>query len=102
MRSLYSSKADPIAVDEIFGAYVLDSRPAAEFYYDAAKNKLVNLDFYGPQGSGMVFTTPADDPVGGHSHDPEGPRNIGQQGRQMRMAGWIDLESRLSVSDPIS
>ncbi|KAM3071187.1 hypothetical protein ACMFMF_007662 [Clarireedia jacksonii] len=82
---------------EIFGAYILDSRPAAEFYYDAAKNKLVNLDFDETQGSGMVFTTPADDLIGGHSHDREGSNNNGQQGRQMRMAGWIDLESRLSV-----
>ncbi|PQE06508.1 dna mismatch repair msh5 protein [Rutstroemia sp. NJR-2017a WRK4] len=84
--------------NEIFGAYILDSRPAAEFSYDAAKNKLVNLDFEGPQGSDMVFTTPADDLVGGPSHDQEeSSNNMGQQGRQMRMAGGIDLESKLSV-----
>jgi DNA mismatch repair protein MSH5 len=50
----------------------------------------------------MVFTTPADDLVGGPSHDQEESSNMGQQGRQMRMAGWIDLESRLSVSIPFS
>lgn len=82
--------------DEVFGSYVLDSRPASEFYYEGAKNKLVNLDLDAQHESGMTFTTPGDDFVG--PHDQADSSGVGRQGRLMRLAGWIDLESRLSVS----
>ncbi|ESZ91643.1 DNA mismatch repair protein Msh6 [Sclerotinia borealis F-4128] len=58
--------------NEIFGSYVLDSRPAAEFYYETAKIKLANLDIEGARGVNMTFATPGDDFAGDHNHDQAG------------------------------
>ncbi|QSZ29053.1 hypothetical protein DSL72_003563 [Monilinia vaccinii-corymbosi] len=83
--------------NEIFGSYVLDSRPAAEFYYEAAKNKLASLDIEGARGAGMVLATPGDDFTGDRNHDQAELSGAGRQGRLIRLAGWIDLDSRLSI-----
>ncbi|RAL65195.1 hypothetical protein DID88_001301 [Monilinia fructigena] len=78
--------------NEIFGSYVLDSRPAAEFYYEAAKNKLASLEIEGARGASMILATPGD-----RKCDQAELSGTGRQGRLMRLAGWIDLDSRLSI-----
>ncbi|KAA8567184.1 hypothetical protein EYC84_010241 [Monilinia fructicola] len=83
--------------NEIFGSYVLDSRPAAEFYYEAAKNKLASLEIAGMTGGGMTLATPGDDFGGDRKHDQAELSGTGRHGRLMRLAGWIDLDSRLSI-----
>jgi DNA mismatch repair protein MSH5 len=75
-------------------------RPSAEFCFEAAKNKLVNLDLVAQDEHHTMFQTPSDYPVGGpygQSYDAES----GCQARLMRLARWIDLDSRLTVSFPI-
>ncbi|OBT79203.1 hypothetical protein VF21_01764 [Pseudogymnoascus sp. 05NY08] len=85
--------------DAIFGAYVLDSRPSAEFQYEPAKSKLVNYDLSGSNGPRMQFSTPGDELMGnmGYMQDPEEYEAAGHQGRLLRLAGCIDLESRVSI-----
>lgn len=77
--------------DDVFGSYILDSRPSAEFRYDAAKNKLVHLDFSVDEPTRMVFTTPGDN-MGDQLES-----GTGRQGRLLRLAGLVDLESRITV-----
>ncbi|APA14707.1 hypothetical protein SS1G_06712 [Sclerotinia sclerotiorum 1980 UF-70] len=83
---------------EIFGSYTLDSRPAAEFYYEAAKNRLASLDIGAAGDAGMMFVTPGDDFAGDRNHIQADLGGAGRQGALMRLAGWVDLESRNSVS----
>ncbi|KFY27431.1 hypothetical protein V493_03503 [Pseudogymnoascus sp. VKM F-4281 (FW-2241)] len=85
--------------DAIFGAYILDSRPSAEFQYEAAKSKLVSCDLSGSNGPRMQFSTPGDELMGnmGYIQDPEDYEAAGYQGRLLRLAGCIDLESRVSI-----
>jgi DNA mismatch repair protein MSH5 len=80
-------------VDDIYG-YVLDARPSSEFYYEAAKNKLVNLEQSAGPAPSIMFTTPGDDLVGDAEADHS---STGRQGKLMRLAGWIDLDSKLTV-----
>jgi DNA mismatch repair protein MSH5 len=77
---------------------VLDSRPSVEFQFEAAKNKLINLEFISEHGPEIVFVTPGDDLIArgayGQGHNDSG---VGRQGRLVRLAGWMDLDSRLTV-----
>ena len=85
----------------MFGSYVLDSRPSAEFQYEAAKGKLVNLDpsFEEDEDHRMQFCVPGDELLGNSDHiqDYEDQDTKGHQGRLLRLAGSIDLDSRVSV-----
>lgn len=44
-----------------------------------------------------MFATPGDDFAGDRNHDQTELSGAGRQGRLMRLAGWVDLDSRLSV-----
>ena len=85
-------------LDIIYGLYVLDSRPSSEFNFEAAKNKLINLDIASDHGPQVMFTTPDDDITGNATRgwDPV-DLAAGRYSRLMRLAGWIDLDSRLTV-----
>lgn len=78
--------------------YLLDCRPNAEFSYDAARNKLVNLRIGQPHGPKVTFVVPGDivtqndDYIGGGYHG-----FAGRQGQLLRLSGWINMESRLTV-----
>lgn len=45
------------------GSYILDTRAAADFRYEAAKEKLINLDLIDPPE--IVFRTAGDDGYSG-------------------------------------
>ncbi|KAI9051038.1 hypothetical protein LZ554_005146 [Drepanopeziza brunnea f. sp. 'monogermtubi'] len=75
--------------NDIFGAYVLDARPSPEFSSEGAKSKLVGLDLAADDGLNIAFTTPGDAMIGDAS--------MGRQGRLMRLAGWIDLDSEVTI-----
>jgi DNA mismatch repair protein MSH5 len=76
-----------VFVDNIFGSYILDSRASIEFNYESSKNKLVNLELGIGEKPGIAFTTPEDDQRG----------DATSKGRLLRLAGWIDMDSKLSV-----
>ncbi|QIX01697.1 hypothetical protein AMS68_007214 [Peltaster fructicola] len=67
--------------------YLFESRPSAEFAYESSKNKLLNLNIgrsYGPQ---VNFIVPGD----------EVNEQDSRQGQLLRLSGWIDAESRLTI-----
>lgn len=84
--------------DDIFGSYILDSRPSSEFNFEAAKNKLVNI-YLGAEGQPtVVFTTPEEELTGEARYGNEDHSGgTGRKGRLMRLTGWIDLDNNVSV-----
>jgi DNA mismatch repair protein MSH5 len=75
--------------------FVLEVRPPSEFYYDAAKSKLVNLHLGEENGTHISFNVPGELATNVRLSD----NNIaGQQGQLLRLSGWIDIESRVTVS----
>jgi DNA mismatch repair protein MSH5 len=86
-----------MVLDNIFGSYILNSRASSEFSFESAKNKLVNMDLGPNDGNNLIFTTPEDDMISNSKHRDEAQRGVGRKGRLMRLAGWIDLNNRVSV-----
>jgi DNA mismatch repair protein MSH5 len=79
----------------VFGSYVLDSQPSADFRFDQAKNKLVGLELGADDAPNIVFVIPGEDMAGEAIRGEHG--GTGRQGRLMRLAGWMDLDSSLTV-----
>lgn len=59
----------------------------------------LNFDLSGSNGPRMQFSTPGDELMGnmGYIQDLDEYEAAGHQGRLLRLAGCIDLESRVSV-----
>lgn len=74
--------------------FLLDVRPPSEFYYDAAKSKLANLRLGEDYGTRVRFNVPGEPAIVDH---PGKESAAGQQGQLLRLAGWVDLESRSTV-----
>jgi DNA mismatch repair protein MSH5 len=72
--------------------FLLDVRPPSEFHYDAAKSKLMTLRLGEEDGAQITFNVPGDHLCG---YDTESAH--GQQGQLLRLAGWVDMESRITV-----
>ncbi|KAF7193999.1 MutS protein-like 5 [Pseudocercospora fuligena] len=77
--------------------YLLECRPNAEFGYDSARNKLVNLRIGQTGGPSVTYTVPGD--VMTHDDDRQSSDSgfHGGQASLLRLSGWINLESRLTV-----
>ncbi|KAF2276083.1 mismatch repair protein 5 [Westerdykella ornata] len=75
--------------------FVLDIRPAAEFGYDAAKNKLAGLHLQREGQPNFTFVIPGD--VVAADGLINGEDTPGRQEQLLRLAGWVDLESRLTI-----
>jgi len=73
---------------------LLEIRPSSEFHYEAAKGKLANLRLGKDDGPHITFVVPGDvvEDFG------DGQNATSQQGQLLRLAGWVDMESRLTVS----
>lgn len=76
--------------------YLLEIRPSSEFNYQAASSKLVNLNIGSASAPLMSFVTPADVIVANDFGDDEAFG--GHQGQLLKLAGWVDVDSKLSVS----
>lgn len=74
--------------------FLLEVRPPSEFYYDAAKSKLVGLQLNGAEGSRLSFNVPGEFATVNQSGEEN---TLGQQGQLLRLAGSIDLDSRVTV-----
>ena len=77
-------------LDDVFGSYILDARPSSDFNYEAAKNKLTNLELKLGALPDIAIVTPGDGFVGDGG-------SAGRQGRLLRLAGNVDLDSKLTV-----
>lgn len=77
--------------------YALDVRPSPEFNYDAAKNKLINLRIGSDAGPRVTFVTPGDAIAHGGYDEEIDDGVAGRQGKLLRLSGWIDVDSRITV-----
>ncbi|KAK4993873.1 chaperone ATPase hsp78 [Elasticomyces elasticus] len=95
----YVSKAcaDLGAGDQFRLPYLLEVRPSSEFAYTAAKTRLVNLNIGSDEGPSVTFVVPGDILAGEEGHLNSERGLAGRQARQLRLAGWIDIDSRLTV-----
>lgn len=92
-EELTSSPAD----DRLPLPYRLDHRPNPEFSYDGAKNKLVNLQSIPTDREQVRFLIPGESLTydDGQDYDEFGSTN--RQGKLLRISGWINIDSRVSV-----
>ncbi|KAL2067305.1 hypothetical protein VTL71DRAFT_1729 [Oculimacula yallundae] len=74
--------------NDIFGSYVLDARAASEFSSERAKSKLLSLDMTAEGVSRYAMMAPGSNTIGDTADG---------LGRLMRLAGWIDLDSELTL-----
>ncbi len=72
--------------------FLLENRPPSEFYYEAAKSKLMTLNLGEDSGPQVRFCVPGD-----HLNGLEEDRVHGSQGLLLRLAGMVDMESRVTV-----
>lgn len=82
------------ADDQFALPYILEVRPQAEFNYEAGKNKLINLKIGSEHGPNVTFTVPGDVNTSGGYGDHE---DAGRQEHLLRLSGWVDVESRVTV-----
>lgn len=73
----------------------MELRPSSEFSYEAGKNKLINVHIPFDDNH-PTFVTPGN--TKNFEYDkPYEAGFTGRQGKLLRLAGRVDLESRLSV-----
>lgn len=78
--------------------YLLECRPNAEFSYESARDKLVNLRIDQPDGPNITYVVPGDIVTYEDEHSGGGEDSFaGRQGQLLRLSGWINMESRLTV-----
>ena len=110
---LVSSKLDDTVLDKLdpdrrsmgdgdstaYGMPALCSlRPASEFSYDSARNKLAGLKLDHENGPKITFVTPGDVIAEGNEEYIAGGAAIeSRQGQLLRLAGWIDVDSKVTV-----
>ena len=89
-----SSRSTSGETDQFRLHFLLEVRPPSEFAYSAAKSKLVGLrlgDEFGPR---ISFNVPGELNANDRLDDDN---STGRQGQLLRLAGWIDMESRVTV-----
>lgn len=70
-------------------------RSNSEFHYESAKSKLVGLRLGNTDGPVVSFVVPGGITTDVDDGDPTSVTS--REGALLRLAGWIDLESRLTV-----
>ncbi|RDL41993.1 p-loop containing nucleoside triphosphate hydrolase [Venustampulla echinocandica] len=83
--------------NDVLGSYVLDTRPSSEFGYEQAKDKLVNIQLCADEAPEIIFKTCGDRLAQDAVYGQAGHSSAGREGRLLRLAGWIDLGSTLTV-----
>ncbi|KAF2764623.1 hypothetical protein EJ03DRAFT_391948 [Teratosphaeria nubilosa] len=97
MRDGRAMSVDGRSTDQTRLPYLLECRPNAEFGYDAARNKLVNLRIGQRDGPRVTFVVPGDVVAETDNHDDPEHSFAGHQGALLRLSGWINIESRTTV-----
>ncbi|KAK7535428.1 muts domain V-domain-containing protein [Phyllosticta citricarpa] len=73
--------------------FMLDIRPASEFAYEGAKNKLVNLNIGSERGPQVTFTVPGDIQTAEILNETD----IARQQNLLRLEGWVDMDCKVTV-----
>jgi DNA mismatch repair protein MSH5 len=92
-EELTSSPAD----DRLPLPYRLDHRPNPEFSYEGAKNKLVNLQSIPTDREQVRFLIPGESLTYDDGQDYDEFGSTSRQGKLLRISGWINIDSRVSV-----
>ena len=77
--------------------YLLECRPNAEFGYQASRKKLVNLRIGQHDGPRVTFVVPGDILPQAGSRVVGEDDHADRQGQILRLSGWINLDSSLTV-----
>jgi DNA mismatch repair protein MSH5 len=77
--------------------YLMECRPTAEFGYEAARNKLINLNIGQRDGPRVTFVVPGDVVADFEDYNNPDAGIAGRQGQLLRLSGWINIESRTTV-----
>ncbi|KAK6006420.1 hypothetical protein QM012_006830 [Aureobasidium pullulans] len=73
-------------------------RPASEFSYESAKSRLANLGLGNGDGPKITFVTPGDFTAESSEEQLAGDASVqSQQGQLLRLAGWVNVDSRVTV-----
>ena len=75
----------------------MDMRPAAEFDYEAGKNKLASIKLPSKARHRSSIITPGNNSTYNDYEDPQEAGNSGHFGKLLRLSGRVNLESRLTV-----
>lgn len=78
-----------VRLDEFATTYRILIRPTAEFSYDSARGRLLAINIGEDSGPSLTLQTPGD------IHDISGGQQ--RRGNLLRLAGWINVESRVTV-----
>lgn len=72
-------------------------RPSGEFNYDSSKSKLANLRLDSDEGPRITLTIPGD-VIGADGYEMH-DENSGRHEHLLLLAGWVDVESRVTVCE---
>jgi DNA mismatch repair protein MSH5 len=75
----------------------VDYRPNSEFNYEGAKDKLANLQSILVGGEGVRFLIPGDSLTYDDDQEHDELGSTSHQGKLLRISGWINLDSRVSL-----
>lgn len=70
-------------------------RPSGDFNYESSKSKLANLRLDSDEGPRITLTIPGD-VIGADRYEMH-DENSGRHEHLLRLAGWVDVESRVTV-----
>ncbi|KAK8216575.1 muts domain V-domain-containing protein [Phyllosticta capitalensis] len=79
--------------DQFALPFMLDIRPASEFAYESAKNKLVNLNIGADRGPNVTFTVPGDIQTADIVNDTD----VARQQNLLRLEGWVDMDCKVTT-----
>ena len=93
-----STAANVPSIEDLFRlSYILEVRPSPEFAYEAGKRKLVQIRAKADTRSQVSFITPGEEDMHEDWAEIYEVGFTARQGRLLRLSGWVNLESRLSV-----
>lgn len=77
--------------------YLLECRPPADFSYQSARNKLVDMHVGQNNGPTVTYVVPGDVLSRDDDYPADDDGSAGRQAQLLRLAGWINMDSRMGV-----
>ncbi|CAZ86442.1 unnamed protein product [Tuber melanosporum] len=89
MEDIELPTSECLEAHEYATPYYISIRPTGEFSYEAARNKLISIKIGQADGPILTLQTPGD------IHDITTDQK--RRGNLLRLAGWVNVDSRISV-----
>ncbi len=77
--------------------YKTEIRPAPEFSYEGAMNKLLSLPPLAAHGNNVEFLVPTDSILYDEDLPPDELGLTNRRGKLLQISAWLDLDSKLSI-----